>query len=101
MRRRQLLWVLGPPHFKAQSVSPISDFPSQIREGFIVDEDEDEEERAARRREKRKRRRLEREEEEAALDDEDLDLIGEANPGFEPRQTSQVRKCPSVVLTAY
>ncbi|KZF18999.1 transcription elongation factor spt6 [Xylona heveae TC161] len=59
-----------------------------VREGFIVDEDEEpeeEEERERRRRERKKRRRAEREEEEAALDEEDLDLIGEANPELERR----------------
>lgn len=43
-----------------------------------------------RRRERKKRRREEREEEEAGLDDEDLDLIGEANPDFEIRKQVQV-----------
>ncbi|TKA51660.1 Transcription elongation factor spt6, partial [Cryomyces minteri] len=57
-----------------------------IREGFIVDEDEDEEEQHRRRREKKKRRRAEREEEEAVLDEEDLDLIGEANPEYQRRE---------------
>lgn len=62
----------------------------QVREGFIVDEDEEPEERDRRRREKKKRRREEREEEEADLDEEDLDLIGEANPDFERRAPSEV-----------
>ncbi|KAK5107078.1 Transcription elongation factor spt6, partial [Cryomyces antarcticus] len=53
---------------------------------FIVDEDEDEEEQHRRRREKKKRRRAEREEEEAVLDEEDLDLIGEANPEYQRRE---------------
>ncbi|OCK83182.1 transcription elongation factor-like protein spt6 [Lepidopterella palustris CBS 459.81] len=57
-----------------------------IREGFIVDEDEDEEERAQR-KERRKRRR--KDDEVEVLDEEDLDLIGEANPDYEPRQSSQ------------
>ena len=57
-----------------------------VREGFIVDEEEeDAEERERRRQEKKKRRREERDEEEAGLDEEDLDLIGEANPEFERR----------------
>lgn len=54
----------------------------RIRENFIVDEDEDEgdgaDDEVARKR-RRKRRRAEREE-EAQLDEEDLDLIGEARP---------------------
>jgi hypothetical protein len=56
-----------------------------------VDEDEDEEpeERESRRRKEKKRRR-EREEEEAVLDEEDLDLIGEANPEWERKTTNQV-----------
>ncbi|KAF2762407.1 transcription elongation factor-like protein spt6 [Pseudovirgaria hyperparasitica] len=62
---------------------------AKIREGFIVDEDEYDDDRAARRREKRKRRRAEREEEEAALDEEDLDLIGEANPELEQRKQAK------------
>lgn len=61
-----------------------------MREGFIVEDEDELEERSRRRRERRKRRREEREEEEAGLDDEDLDLIGEANPDFESRQQSQV-----------
>ncbi|KAI9860448.1 MAG: Transcription elongation factor spt6 [Trichoglossum hirsutum] len=61
-----------------------------VREGFIVDEDEEEEEeRDRRRRREKKRRRAQREEEEEALDEEDLDLIGEANPEFERRVASQ------------
>lgn len=53
----------------------------QVREGFIVEDEEEPEERERRRKEKKKRRREEREEEEAGLDEEDLDLIGEAIPG--------------------
>ncbi|KAH0542051.1 Transcription elongation factor spt6 [Glutinoglossum americanum] len=61
-----------------------------VREGFIVDEDEEEEEeRDRRKRREKKRRRAQREEEEEALDEEDLDLIGEANPEFERRVASQ------------
>ena len=57
-----------------------------VREGFIVDEEEeDPETRERRRQERKKRRREERDEEEAGLDEEDLDLIGEANPEFERR----------------
>ena len=57
-----------------------------VREGFIVDEEEDDPEtRERRRQERKKRRREERDEEEAGLDEEDLDLIGEANPEFERR----------------
>ncbi|KAI9928030.1 hypothetical protein ASPWEDRAFT_173677 [Aspergillus wentii DTO 134E9] len=55
-----------------------------VREGFIVDEDEDMEERAQRRRDKKKRRREDREREEEHLDEEDLELIGEHVPGFQP-----------------
>lgn len=61
-----------------------------MREGFIVEDEEETEERVRRRRERKKRRREEREEEEAGLDDEDLDLIGEANPDFERRAPSEV-----------
>ncbi|PSR90343.1 transcription elongation factor SPT6 [Coniella lustricola] len=62
----------------------------KIREGFIVDEDEedDEDSEARDRRRRKKRRRAEREQEEV-LDDEDLDLIGEANPDFERREQTQ------------
>ncbi|KAI9735804.1 MAG: Transcription elongation factor spt6 [Cirrosporium novae-zelandiae] len=59
----------------------------EVREGFIVDEDEDDEEREARKRERRKRRREEREEE--GLDEEDLDLIGEAHPELERRAPTE------------
>lgn len=62
----------------------------QVREGFIVEDGEEPEERERRRREKKKRRREERDEEEAGLDEEDLDLIGEAIPGFERRAPSEV-----------
>ncbi|EAS35186.3 transcription elongation factor spt6 [Coccidioides immitis RS] len=55
-----------------------------VREGFIVDEDEEEEERSERRREKKKRRREERALEDEDLDEEDIYLIGENNPDFEP-----------------
>ncbi|KAK3325180.1 SH2 domain-containing protein [Apodospora peruviana] len=66
----------------------------RIREGFIVDEDEedegeDSEERE--RRKKKKRRRAEREEEEQ-LDEEDLDLIGEAIPEWERKTQTQPTK---------
>ena len=62
-----------------------------VREGFIIDdEDEEPEERERRRKDKRKRRRAEREEEEAVLDEEDLDLIGEANPEWERKAAAQV-----------
>ncbi len=63
-----------------------------MREGFIVEEDEeDDEAREERRRARRKRRREEREEAEAGLDDEDLDLIGEANPELARRVEAEVR----------
>ena len=41
------------------------------------------------RRKDKKRRRAEREEEEAVLDEEDLDLIGEANPEWERKTAAQ------------
>ncbi|KAK3309161.1 SH2 domain-containing protein [Chaetomium strumarium] len=66
----------------------------RIREGFIVDEDEEEEEaddsEERERRRKKKRRRQEREEEEQ-LDEEDLDLIGEANPEWERKTQTQTK----------
>ena len=55
-----------------------------------MEDDEEPEERARRRRERKKRRREEREEEEAGLDEEDLDLIGEANPDFSRRVPAEV-----------
>ena len=55
-----------------------------------MEDDEEPEERARRRQERKKRRREEREEEEAGLDEEDLDLIGEAHPEYEQRATSEV-----------
>jgi transcription elongation factor SPT6 len=58
----------------------------KIAEGFIVDEDE-EEDAVRERRRKKKRRRSEREEE--ALDEEDLDLLAEANPEFERKPSTQ------------
>ncbi len=61
-----------------------------MREGFIVEDEEEPEERARRRQERKKRRREEREEEEAGLDEEDLDLIGEALPDSERRVPSEV-----------
>ncbi|TAQ90193.1 hypothetical protein B7494_g1457 [Chlorociboria aeruginascens] len=60
-----------------------------VREGFIIDDDEEPEEQERRRKKDRKRRRAEREEEEAVLDEEDLDLIGEANPEWERKTTTQ------------
>ncbi|KAH8592692.1 SH2 domain-containing protein [Bisporella sp. PMI_857] len=61
-----------------------------VREGFIIEDDEEEpDERERRRKKDRKRRRAERDEEEAVLDEEDLDLIGEANPEWERKTTSQ------------
>ncbi|KAL2132805.1 hypothetical protein VTI74DRAFT_3355 [Chaetomium olivicolor] len=65
----------------------------RIREGFIVDEDEEEEAddlEERERRKKKKRRRAEREEEEM-LDEEDLDLIGEANPEWERKAQPQTK----------
>ncbi|TVY84007.1 Transcription elongation factor SPT6 [Lachnellula suecica] len=62
----------------------------EVREGFIVDEDDEEPDDRERARKKRERRRKRhREEEEAALDDEDLDLIGEANPEWERKAAAQ------------
>ena len=61
-----------------------------MREGFIVEDEEEPEERARRKQERKKRRREERDEEEAGLDEEDLDLIGEANPDFERRVPQEV-----------
>ncbi|KAH6674448.1 SH2 domain-containing protein [Halenospora varia] len=62
-----------------------------VREGFIIDDEEDEEpdQRERRRKRERHKKRKEREEEEAALDEEDLDLIGEANPEWERKTTAQ------------
>ncbi|KAH8821069.1 SH2 domain-containing protein [Xylogone sp. PMI_703] len=62
-----------------------------VREGFIIDDEEEEEDedRERRRRREKKRRRAEREEEEAVLDEEDLDLIGEANPEWERKTAAQ------------
>lgn len=71
-----------------------------MREGFIVEDDEETVERSRRRRERKKRRREEREEEEAGLDDEDLDLIGEANPDFERRAPSEVWRFQPYAATA-
>lgn len=73
---------------------------SQIREGFIVDEDEedDAEDSDERRRRRKKRRRAEREQEEV-LDEEDLDLIGEANPNFQRTEQAQVRPTPGTSVS--
>ncbi|KAL8904347.1 MAG: hypothetical protein Q9207_003326 [Kuettlingeria erythrocarpa] len=60
-----------------------------VRKDFIVEDDDEPEERERRRRERKKRRREEREEEEAGLDEDDLDLIGAANPDFERRAANQ------------
>lgn len=64
---------------------------SQVQEGFIVDEDEEIEDRALRRQEKKKRRREDREREEEHLDEDDLELIGEHNPSFQPPVAAEVR----------
>ncbi|KAK2757902.1 Transcription elongation factor spt6 [Arachnomyces sp. PD_36] len=74
-------------HFDDSSEEESDDDEEAAREvqaGFIVDEDEEIEERAQRRREKKKRRREEREREDEGLDEEDIYLIGENNPDFEP-----------------
>ncbi|KAI9671942.1 MAG: Transcription elongation factor spt6 [Caeruleum heppii] len=60
-----------------------------VREGFIVDEDEEPAERERRKRGDKKRRREERERVEEVLDEEDLDLIGEAHPDLQPRAPSE------------
>lgn len=63
-----------------------------IREGFIVDEeDEDDEAEQRKRRKERKRNRSDREQEEV-LDDEDYDIIGEANPEFAVNKTTSQPK---------
>lgn len=68
----------------------------QVREGFIIDdEDEEPDERERRRKKDKKRRRAEREEDEAHLDEEDLDLIGEAIPEWERKAATQVCHNPS------
>lgn len=81
---------LPPP---PQNVGPelTHKYQLQVQEGFIDDEDEEAEDSDEReRRRRRKRRRAERDE-EAQLDEEDLDLIGEANPEFQSREQPQVR----------
>lgn len=60
----------------------------QIREGFIVDEDEEEEASDLEEIERRKKKKRPRVEEQ--LDEEDLDLIGEANPDWERKTQTQV-----------
>jgi len=69
---------------------------TQIREGFIVDEDEEDEEgddsderERRKRKKKEKRKRAEREDEEL-LDEEDFDLINETNPEWERKSQPQV-----------
>lgn len=72
-------------------IAPVADRSTlQVQEGFIVDEDEDDETRAERRMERKKRRREEREREEEHLDEEDLELIGEHNPAFQPPAPAEV-----------
>ncbi|KAK3685519.1 SH2 domain-containing protein [Podospora appendiculata] len=66
----------------------------RVREGFIVDEEDEEDEAedpAERASRKKKKRRREREEEEQ-LDEEDLDLIGEAIPSWERKEQAQQNK---------
>lgn len=63
----------------------------QVQEGFIDDEDEDVDDSDERERRRRKKRRRAERDEEAQLDEEDLDLIGEANPEFQSREQPQVR----------
>lgn len=66
----------------------------RIREGFIVDEDEEEEEEEdeeEKERRKKKKRRIREEEEQ--LDEEDLDLIGEATQQWErPRPEPKFKR---------
>lgn len=71
----------------------------KVREGFIVEDGEEPEERERRRRERKKRRREEREEEEAGLDEEDLDLIGEANLGFQRKAPAEVVRSIAPIVT--
>ncbi|KAI9889773.1 MAG: Transcription elongation factor spt6 [Vezdaea aestivalis] len=59
-----------------------------IRKGFIVDEDEEEVGRRKHKHREKKRRREERPEEED-LDEEDIDLIAEANPALKRREPTQ------------
>jgi hypothetical protein len=63
-----------------------------------VDEDEEIEDREQRRRERKKRRRAERERDDEGLDEEDLYLIGENNPDFEPPVTQEVCVYPVFYL---
>jgi len=66
------------------------DAAREVAKGFIDDEEEELEDRAERRRQRKKRKREQREkEEEEGLDEEDLDLIGEANPEFERHLPSE------------
>ncbi|KAG9238093.1 putative transcription elongation factor SPT6 [Amylocarpus encephaloides] len=61
-----------------------------VREGFIIDDEEDEIDNSRGRRNRKERhKKRSRDEEEAALDEEDLDLIGEANPEWERKTTTQ------------
>lgn len=82
---------LPSPHPNHASPKLTHHYQLQVQEGFIDDEDEEAEDSDEReRRRRRKRRRAERDE-EAQLDEEDLDLIGEANPEFQSREQPQVR----------
>ncbi|CAG8949879.1 hypothetical protein HYFRA_00004207 [Hymenoscyphus fraxineus] len=62
-----------------------------VREGFIIDDEDDEieDDSRARRHRKERHKKRNREAEEADLDEEDLDLIGEANPEWERKTTAQ------------
>lgn len=66
---------------------------TQIREGFIVEDEEEDEEgeesEVAVRHHKRKRDHKDREE-EAQLDEEDLELIGEQLPDWDRKQAAEV-----------
>lgn len=66
-----------------------------MREGFIVDEEEEDEDVGEARRRTKKRRRGREQDEQ--LDEEDLDLIGEAIPDWERKPQSQVRSNRIVV----
>ncbi|KAK3378580.1 SH2 domain-containing protein [Podospora didyma] len=63
----------------------------KVQEGFIVDEEEDEDDEEVKRQRKKKRRRADREEEEQLLDEEDLDLIGEAIPEWQRKSQTQTQ----------
>ncbi len=61
-----------------------------VREGFIIDDEDEEPDEGERRRKREKKRRRAQREEEEVLDDEDLDLIGEAVPEWDRQATNEV-----------